>query len=383
MAYLTGIHSAVPGHELSAEQLIQLLHHDSFGHSPTQLRKIAAVISSMEIASRPAVVDFQQFSRDLDAEKCPCSVSYPSPDNLFRSAPSPFRPSMTDRAAVWESAVKKLALAATRGLLDKTATPFSDVDCVITNTSTGVMLPNLSTWLPQHVPLPAVTCNFSLDNTGCGGGITCLDMARSLVLAGRARVVVVVTVDVTSVHMNAVPGGDMSGTLPNLLFGDGAAAVLVTGLEEEGSWRMEEPECRLLGENTADFIRLQLHESGYHLTLSRDLVKSLENAVRGFWQEILKKVTGSGDPGEVEWVVHPGGKGILEAFSRQDPPLTPNHLRHSLAVMKERGNLVSASLIFVLQRMWEGHERNRAVLVGPGPGVEIKTMVLEKVTLKK
>ena len=41
-----------------------------------------------------------------------------------------------------------------------------EVDCVITNTSTGFCLPNLDTWVIQECNLSGVTSHFSLDNTG-------------------------------------------------------------------------------------------------------------------------------------------------------------------------------------------------------------------------
>ena len=43
------------------------------------------------------------------------------------------------------------------------------------------------------------------------------------------------------------------------------------------------------------------------------------------------------------------------------------------------GNLVSATLVFVLERMLTEHSQNTACLVGPGPGTEIKVMTLHKV----
>ena len=223
-------------------------------------------------------------------------------------------------------------------------------------------------------------CNYSLDNTGCGGAITCLDVARSTVLSNRADCVLLLTVDCSSTHMNTDPTLDIEGILPNLLFGDGAAAVLVTNHQEQGAWKINEPICILMEKETCDFINMRVRETGYYLNLSKELVPSLYKGISERWGGILKSLTKTSDPAELEWVVHPGGKAILETFKKQSPPLTEHSLRHSLQVMREKGNLVSATLVFVLELMLNQPEKQSACLVGPGPGLEFKFMSIDRVS---
>ena len=71
---------------------------------------------------------------------------------------------------------------------------------------------------------------------------------------------------------------------------------------------------------------------------------------------------------------------ILETFTQLSPPLSPHDLRHSVKVMKENGNLVSATLLFVLERMFQDQEsKDTACLVGLGPGLEIGFVSIERV----
>ena len=218
-----------------------------------------------------------------------------------------------------------------------------------------------------------------MDNTGCGAAITCLDVARSTILSGRAKCILVVTVDCSTTHMNTDQNLDIEGILPNLLFGDGAGTVLVTNRKEEGVWMINEPHCILLGEDTSSFIGMRGRENGYYLNLSKDLVPTIHKVVSEHWAVILKQLTKASDPDEVEWLVHPGGKAILDSFTQQSPPLSQHSLRHSWQVMREKGNLVSATLIFVLELMMKKPERDLACLVGPGPGLEVKFMSINRV----
>ena len=189
----------------------------------------------------------------------------------------------------------------------------------------------------------------------------------------------VVTVDCSTTHMNTDDEIDMEGILPNLLFGDGAGAVLITDEKEEGLWELNEPECLLMSGETASFINMRTRENGYYLNLSKDLVPSLGKALSQNWSRILKNLSKTSDTEEVEWLVHPGGKAILDTFTRLDPPLSHDHLRHSLKVMGEKGNLVSATLLFVLELMISQPKKNVACLIGPGPGLEVKFMSLNRV----
>ena len=106
MAFIKGAFSAFPCHSLNEEQLYKVFQHESFGYDEAKLGRIRRIISSVSVQSRPSVVNFDQFHRDLDEDKCPCTIERPGPDNLFRGAKIPFKPTLSERATVWEAAVK-------------------------------------------------------------------------------------------------------------------------------------------------------------------------------------------------------------------------------------------------------------------------------------
>ena len=103
MAFIKDVFCAFPEFQITADQLLRIFSHESFGYTKEKLEKIGKIIASMEVESRPVCINFEQFWEKLDPGSCDIK---PGPTNLFREASVPFRPSLSDRAKVWERAVK-------------------------------------------------------------------------------------------------------------------------------------------------------------------------------------------------------------------------------------------------------------------------------------
>jgi alpha-pyrone synthase len=72
------------------------------------------------------------------------------------------------------------------------------------------------------------------------------------------------------------------------------------------------------------------------------------------------------------WAVHAGGRSILDAV-QQALVLPPCALRHSRDVLRDFGNMSSATLVFVLDRIMRapgGAADGMAMAFGPGLSVE-------------
>ncbi|MEY4095999.1 MAG: hypothetical protein RLZZ53_3198, partial [Acidobacteriota bacterium] len=78
------------------------------------------------------------------------------------------------------------------------------------------------------------------------------------------------------------------------------------------------------------------------------------------------------------WLVHSGGKKVIDAIERH-LGLPADALRHTRAVLREYGNLSSASVLFALERLnGEGiaQKGDLGVLIAMGPGTSIETALL-------
>ncbi|MDT9696486.1 3-oxoacyl-ACP synthase III family protein [Streptomyces sp. P17] len=121
------------------------------------------------------------------------------------------------------------ATAADRALAQAGLDP-RDIDCVVMGTATPDHL------MPATVNL--VADRLGIDNvptyqlqSGCAGAVQALDVARTLLLAGRCATVLVIGGDVCAKHLERDfdPGTRTSAELVNYaLFGDGAGAAVIS-----------------------------------------------------------------------------------------------------------------------------------------------------------
>ena len=70
------------------------------------------------------------------------------------------------------------------------------------------------------------------------------------------------------------------------------------------------------------------------------------------------------------WAIHPGGKSIVDAVER-GLALPPEKVAASRAVLQEYGNMSSATVLFVLERLMQGQPASGIALAfGPGLAME-------------
>jgi predicted naringenin-chalcone synthase len=81
-------------------------------------------------------------------------------------------------------------------------------------------------------------------------------------------------------------------------------------------------------------------------------------------------------PAEIDlWAIHPGGRSVLDAVEGA-LALPDDALADSRAVLRENGNMSSATVLFVLQRMLASAQPGqRGCAMAFGPGMVAETML--------
>jgi predicted naringenin-chalcone synthase len=154
----------------------------------------------------------------------------------------------------------------------------------------------------------------------------------------------------------------------NALFADGAAALLcvsdsasvddATGLEIG-------PFASRLIPGSRSAMSWRIIDHGFEMTLSAEVPALIERHVPA-WIDGWRERTGQR---EVDlWAVHPGGPRILDAAERA-LQLDPDALAVSRRVLAEHGNMSSATIAFILDRLRRGAARGTGIAVGFGPGL--------------
>ena len=144
---------------------------------------------------------------------------------------------------------------------------------------------------------------------------------------------------------------DPDTLVANSLFGDGSAAVVGVGKglpSRNGSWHLAASgTCRL--PDSADAMSWRIGDHGFRMTLSASVPDIIESHLKG-WMEAWLREHGFGLSDIATWAVHPGGPRILNAVGTAlDLPEGENAV--SREVLSEFGNMSSATVLFILDRL--------------------------------
>jgi len=342
-AHINRIATAVPRHEV----------HDAFrrfaGRQITDARTrdaFARLMARSQIERRYSVLQ-----PDAEARGTVCG--------FYRQACFP--PTGT-RMTRYEAEAPALAEAACDALgLEREAPRITHL---ILATCTGFVAPGLDHWLIRRYGLPGETQRTVVGFMGCQAAINALKLAWQAVRSDPRARVLVLNLELCSLHLQ--PSADIGQLLCFLLFADGCSAALVSaepeGLRMDGFHAALVPEAR-------DQITWRIGDSGFDMTLSGLLPLTLARAL----PEQAARITGGVAPEEVAlWAVHPGGRSVLDAVA-QGLALPDAALDVSRAVLREYGNMSSATVMFVLQRMLgtaRPGQRGCALAFGPGLSTE-------------
>jgi predicted naringenin-chalcone synthase len=131
-------------------------------------------------------------------------------------------------------------------------------------------------------------------------------------------------------------------------------------------------------------MRWEPSNENYLMYLDKGITKAL---CTHLWWALKKDVKALCDVeqcSDIEWCVHPGGRGILDALC--DPQfalgLNQNMLRNSYDVLDQYGNMSSATILFIIQRMAAEHgpdSKTSAFCIGFGPGLTVEMAALHKI----
>jgi predicted naringenin-chalcone synthase len=156
------------------------------------------------------------------------------------------------------------------------------------------------------------------------------------------------------------------------LFGDGASAALVTA----------DPIGIALGRfqvavipRSQDLITWQIGDSGFVMHLSGQVPGRIRRWLPEHGPALLPN--GSADNLPL-WAIHAGGRSILDSV-QQALGLAPDILRYSRGVLRDFGNMSSATLMFVLDRILRDPDANGAGIgMAFGPGLTVETFSFDR-----
>ena len=297
---------------------------------------------------------------------------------------------LDSRLDVVAKAAPELAASAAAKAIARWGRPATDITHLIVSTNSEARSPGADLGLATLLGLRPDVCRTVLQLNGCSAGCAALRLAKDHAENNRGARVLVVCVELTITTFRAPHEGDSFGTLiPQALFGDGAGAVIV-GADAVQVQPAERPLFEIVSASQAVIpgsekqLNVRLGEVGIDIDISFNLPKFVAQNL----ERCLLDASGALALNGVEckwndlfWALHPGSRGILDRVESA-LGLEPKKLAASRTVVKDYGNMLSATVIFVLEELRrrmdeEGDEAAEwGMMVGFGPGFTVETMVL-------
>ncbi|MGD9200626.1 MAG: 3-oxoacyl-[acyl-carrier-protein] synthase III C-terminal domain-containing protein [Chitinispirillia bacterium] len=241
----------------------------------------------------------------------------------------------------------KLSKEAIEKALVKANKPASDIKGLVVNTCTGYICPGISTYLIEALRLPSSVRVYDLVGSGCGGAIPNIEIGKAVLndLGDDQGIVVCVSVEICSATFEM--GNDMSLIVSNSIFGDGAAAVVLSnhgyGLKLETIDAFYNTEYR----NDVRYV----HKNGrLHNQLSPKLPEIISEKVPPLIIKSLKRKKLK--PSNINfWAIHPGGDKILSNIQKV-LELSGSKMKYAREVLSQYGNMSSPSVLFELEKIF-------------------------------
>lgn len=268
-------------------------------------------------------------------------------------------PGTADRMRAYEQHATDLAVQAVEALDPGPITHLIVASC------TGFTAPGIDQRIADRLQLGGGLQRTLVGFMGCYAAVPALRLAHQAVRSDPTARVLVVALELCTLHLQETQ--DLETVLSFLIFGDGAAAALVTaepsGIALHGFHAATIPD-------TQDLITWRIGDQGFDMRLSGKVPGAIAAALRTEADRNDNEgMLGGQDVRDiVHWAVHAGGRTVLDAVE-QGLRLSATALAHSRAVLNDVGNVSSATLGFVLQRMLAQTTTGPGIALAFGPGL--------------
>jgi predicted naringenin-chalcone synthase len=345
-AYLNRVATAVPPHDVHEAFVIFAERMLADPRLRTVFRRM---VGRADIAHRYSFLDPQQGASQFTSQG---AHDFYQLGNF---------PSTTRRMELFEQSAPVLM----RSAADRLALSEEEragITHVLVTCCTGLYAPGLDFEIIEHLGLSPDVERTMVGFMGCYAAINALKLARHIVRSEPKAGVLMLNLELCTLHFQETQ--DLEQVLSFLVFADGAAASLITAREQ--GLGLDSFKAVMVPE-TRGLITWKIRGLGFDMLLSGQVPVELARALHE--GELMA------DRKDIDlWAVHPGGRSILDAV-QQGLELLPDALAASRAVLSQFGNMSSATVMFVLERiMQHAQSGQRGCAMSFGPGLTAETM---------
>ncbi len=284
-------------------------------------------------------------------------------------------PSAKPRMLVYQKHAITLAHEACKKALDQSTIQSSEITHLVAVSCTGMYAPGLDIELINELGLATSTQRTSINFMGCYAAFNAMKTAQNIVNADPKANVLVVCVELCSIHLQEKT--DDESILSNAIFGDGAAAMIISSRPSFKSLEMSGFYSDLALEGKKE-MGWYIGDHGFEMKLSSKVPDVIKKGIGELTDRLLEKI--KLEIKDIDFfAIHPGGKRILDVIEEKlNIPKEKNLPARN--VLKNHGNMSSPTVLFVIKSILDGlkkeDDQKHLLSFAFGPGLTLESAVL-------
>lgn len=249
------------------------------------------------------------------------------------------------------------------------------LDYIITVSCTGIMIPSLDAYLINMMKLRQDIVRLPVTEMGCAAGVSGILYAKNFLKANPGKRAAVIAVESPTATFQ-LDDFSMPNIVSAAIFGDGAACCLLSSCEDDdGPAILDEQMYHFY--DAEQMMGFKLTNGGLQMVLDIAVPDAIASHFSAIIHPFLKK--NNLEIKDIDHMVfHPGGKKIVATVEALFSGLGKN-IDDTKEVLKQYGNMSSATVLFVLERIMDGKPLpgEKGLMLSFGPGFSAQRILLQ------
>lgn len=358
MSRIVSIGTAVPEYKHSQDDILKFMLRAMPKEAEKEKRLLSYIFKKSGISNRYSVLP--DFNMTNDAA-------------LF-GLQQDLVPSVEDRMQIYLQKAPELLVKAIDKCLENVDR--NQITHIITVSCTGLSAPGLDVELVDQLGLADSVERSCVNFMGCHGGFHALKQAFYICSHHPHANVLIADVELSTIHFQNNTSNDEM--LANTLFADGAAAVLVSGVDSDYSSEVDinnfHSKLVLKGKSA---MAWNVSSQGFLMNLSTQVPDLISHDFQQLLKPVFEKDLPNLNIDDVIWAFHPGGLRVLDSITKI-AGITKEQIKASYSVLEKYGNMSSCTIFFVLEQLMQEitSSEKPVVAAGFGPGLSMEVMIL-------
>ncbi|GAA4278724.1 type III polyketide synthase [Aquimarina mytili] len=283
--------------------------------------------------------------------------------------------SFEEKNDIYIREVKKLGTSVLKKALKKAGWPAKSLDYIITVSCTGIMIPSIDAYIINDLDLRQDIVRLPVTEMGCAAGVSGIIYAKNFLKANPGKRAAVIAIESPTATFQ-LDDHSMTNMVSAAIFGDGAACALLSSEEDSSGPKIIGDEMYHFYDATK-MMGFKMTNGGLQMVLDPEVPSKIAEHFPNVIHPFLKKYNTKIENID-HLIFHPGGKKIVQTVEELFGHLGKN-IDDTKAVLKDYGNMSSATVLYVLERFLERNPKQgeTGLILSFGPGFSAQRVLIE------